>query len=133
MRTIGSGNSNVPKTPTLLQKLRKGDSVPDSSLVKLIFKPGKLPVFSLVTEADYRVNVREEDPLFRDLITLMDDIWHLDMALFVIVTDRDKALWELAVDDDSMTSWEQREWGLTMSSHNKRPKKRAAKNQRAVE
>lgn len=133
MRTIGSGNSNFPKTPTLLQKLRKEEPVPDSSLVKLIFKPGKLPIFSLVTEADYRVNVREEDPLFRDLVTLMDDIWHLDMALFVIVTDRQKALWELAVDDDSMTSWEQREWGLTMSAHDKRPKKRAAKNQRAVE
>jgi hypothetical protein len=131
MRTLGSGNSNFPKTPTLLQKLKKGEPVPDASLVRLIFKPGKLPIFSLVTEADYRVNVREEDALFRDLITLLEDVWHLDMALFVIVTNREKALWELAVDDDAMTCWEQRDWGLTMSSHAKRPKKRAPKNQRA--
>jgi len=55
MRTLGSGNSNFPKTPTLLQKLKKGEKVPDSSLVRLIFKPGKLPIFSLVTEAEYRV------------------------------------------------------------------------------
>lgn len=132
MRTLGSGNSNFPKTPTLLQKLKKGESVPDRSLVRLIFKPGKINVFSLVTEAEYRVNVREEDALYRDLLSLLDDVWDLDMALFVIVTDRDKALWSLAVDDDAMTCWEQRDWGLAMTTHDKRPKKRAAKNQRAV-
>lgn len=133
MRPLGSGDSSFPKTPTLLQVIKEGTPIPDVSLVKLLFKPGKINVFSFITEAGYRVNCREDGPLFRDLVVMYDEIYQQDMALFIQVTDKEKGHWMLTTDDDSSTVWEMRDWGLTMSAHEKKPKKRAAKNQRAVE
>lgn len=130
MRTIGSSTGDFPKVPTLRQAIRARLNIPEVNLVTLIFKPGKFPTISFQCEEKFRVNVREEEALYRDAIEILSYLVEEQVAVFVRVPPRSEGRFELLIDDDSESDWSEFEWGYRMETHDKR-KKRVGKKPRA--
>lgn len=109
---IGSQKGDSPKTPTLRQfwKQKEG-KIPNTSYIKIVFPPRKVPNYSLVTEAGYRVSVLEDNPLhniIRDgLPTWIED----GTVLAVQVDDGEKGHWSLVSLSNETGSWEEKDWG----------------------
>ncbi len=130
MRTLGSSTGELPKVPTLRQAIKARLNLPTTNLVTTIFKPGKFPTISLICEEKFRVNVREDEALYRDLYALFPDMASEKIALFVKIPENSKGRYELLIDDESESDWSEYDWGFRMETHDKR-KKRASVKPRA--
>lgn len=131
MRSLGTSTGEFPKTPTLRQAIAARLDIPTLNLVTTIFKPGKFTAISLICEDKFRVNVREEEPLYRDLYALFPDIVNEKIALFVRVPEGSTGRYELLVDETSYSEWTEFHWGFRMEAHDKHSK-RAGKKPRAT-
>lgn len=120
MRSLGSSSGELPKVPTLRQAIRARLDFPPTNLVSLIFKPGSYNVISLICEDRFRVNVREDEPLYRDLYELFSNLVSEKLSLFVRVPDDSEGRFEILVDEKSRSEWSEYDWGFRLESHSKR-------------
>lgn len=130
MKCIGSSTGEIPKVPTLRQAIRARLNIPTLNYVNRVFKPSKYPTITLLCEDKFRVNVREDESLYRDLIALFSDLEKDEVALFVEVPSDSEGRFSLLIDEDSKTLWEEKSWGFSAIEH-KHAKKRASKKPRA--
>lgn len=121
---IGTQKSDRPQTPTLRQYFKQKGKCPNQSFVKTIFRPNKLPYWTLITDHDFKVVVSEDNPL-HGVITDTIQQWETDNSCLVVVVDNgEKGHWSLSLDTDQNASWESKDWGFTISDYGK-PRKRA--------
>lgn len=123
---IGSQKTDSDKTPTLRQYIAKCEGkCPDKSFVKIIFLPGKIPNYSLVTDHNFRVSILSGNDLFRAITENIEE-WGESGASLVVLPDKDRpGAFELAVDSDSTSDWERTSWGFKLDL--KPPKKTRSK------
>ena len=119
MRTIGSSTDGFIKVPTLRAALRAGLDIPMLNLVDLIFKPGKFPAISLQCEDKFRVNIREDSDLYRDVLLLFDELENEETALFVEVPSGSEGEFVVVVDEQSRSEWKEFDWGFRLEKHRK--------------
>lgn len=131
MRTLGTCDNEIPKVPTLRQAIKSRLDLPPRNLVTLIFKPGKYSVITLQCEELFRVNVREEEPLFRDMLGILDALSNEKTALFIEIPNGSQGKFTILIDDDSKSDWDEFDWGFRLAEHDKRSK-RAGKEPRAT-
>ena len=129
MRTLGSSTGDLPKVPTLRQALKALLDIPERNLVTLIFKPGKFPTISLQSEEKFRVNIREDEHLYRDMIEVLSTLHDEKTALFIEVPSDSQGRFTVLIDDESESDWSEFDWGFRMETHDKR-KKRTSKKPR---
>lgn len=130
MRVLNASTGELPKVPTLRQAIKARLNLPVTNLVTLIFKPGKYSVISLVCEEKFRVNVREDEPLFRDLLEIFPNLEVEEISLFVRIPEGSEGRFEVLIDDESSSEWTEFDWGFRLESHKTRGK-RAGKKPRA--
>ncbi len=121
--TLGKQHSDRPQTPTLRQYHKNTGKLPLFSHVKVIFRPGKLPYFTLVTDHDFKVVVSEDNPLHGVLTDELES-WAKDNTCLLIRPDQDKiGSWELSSDTDNNSEWEEKDWGYSLSGYGTKAKK----------
>ena len=123
---LGREQSGETKTLTLRQYIACHGKVPERTYVKLVFPPGKYDQWSLVTEAGFRVSFNASSDLYEDFQDNLSVIVADEQALFVCVTDLDKAKWKLATDTDELCFWTLQPWGYRAEIQ-ERPKKPSSK------
>ena len=117
---IGQQEGDSPKTPTLRQYLKKtGGVCSQSTVVSLIFKPGKFGGWSLNCDNKFRVEVLEDNPLYKYLNDHEEDLFVQGTSLVVLVTDTEKVQWQLAVQEEYEADWEAYKWGYKIRNHKK--------------
>lgn len=131
MRCLGSSTGEAPKVPTLKQVINARLNIPDLNVVTLIFLPNKYPVISFQCEEKFRVNVREGDQLFEELVELLPTLPASKGTLFVEVPANSVGNFILHLSDEESTEWELFTWGLRGQVTRKRTK-RAGKEPRAT-
>lgn len=120
--SLGSQTGDSKKTPTLRQYIKQcGGKCPKSSNVKIIFKPGQYGGFSIVTDHDFRVAVLEDNPLHDYLSRNLHKLSSDETTLVVRISNPDKVEWELAIDTDWNSDWEEKTWGYKLSLQDKKP------------
>lgn len=131
MRLLGSSQGDLPKVPTLKQAISAKLNIPDFNAVTLIFFPNKYPVITFQCEEKFRVNVREGDQLFEELMELLPILPASKGTLFVEVPANSTGNFILHLSDEESTEWKLFDWGLRGEVTKKRGK-RASKEQRAT-
>ena len=117
---LGQQDGDSPKTPTLRQYLKKtGGVVSQSTVVSLIFKPSKWGGWTLNCDNKFRVEVLEDNPMYKYLNENIDLLCEDGTSLAVLVTDTQKVQWQLAGQDDYTANWEQFNWGYKVTGHKK--------------
>lgn len=124
---IGEQTGDRPKTPTLRQYLKlSGKKIPNHTNVTTIFRPGKYGGWSLVCDGRFRVEIQEDNPLYK---MLTEQIGKLELScttLTVSVTDAEKVQWALNIDTDSASEWSEYSWGYTLKVMTAKTKKPTA-------
>lgn len=112
LRSLGSQDTDQPKTPTLRQYCaQKGGKIAQNHLVKIVFKPNKAPNYSLVTETGFRVSVLEDNPLHKIFTDSLPE-WDMgNVPLYVKVVDGSKGKFEVLESDDERITWNEYSWG----------------------
>lgn len=125
---IGSQKGDSPKTPTLRQYYtQKQGNVPPRSLVTIVFRPNKVPNYSMVSEHGFRVSVMEDNPL-HSIITDSLEHWSEDgVSLFIQIDDGQKGYWTLCTDTNESCSWEEKAWGYKIVGEEKRKTRPSSK------
>lgn len=115
-KELGSDNGSAPKTPTLIQFHKQTNGkLPQISWVRIVFIPGKVPNYTLVTAHDFRVNIHKGSSLF-DLLNRELAQWvEQGLALAVQPDQENIGKFGLLLDNDVDCGWETREWGYTCS------------------
>lgn len=115
---LGEGDSTRPKTPTLLQYLQEhGKSTPKVSVVTFVFFPGRAPNYSLLVDADYRINIHKSSSLYELFNDKLSTWVEQEIALLVLPNlDDRKGTYSLALDEKRKRVWEEREWGYKLNS-----------------
>lgn len=125
MKKLGGQKGDAPKTPTLRQFIKSGQTVVTNNYVNRIFLPGDYHQITLVTSTGWRVLVGETNPLYGDLLSCFDSLVDESICLMIVVTDVEKCIWEIYDKDDALTTWKREEWGFV--SEKIAPKKPAGK------
>ncbi len=114
---IGSGDDSRPKTPTLRQFHEiTGGKLPKRSPVVILFEPGKIPNFTLVTSHDFKVNVHKDHALFHLLQSRLPDWAERGVALSVIPSKERPGVFELAIDGGKQVGWKRESWGYRIDA-----------------
>lgn len=109
---LGSDSGSAPKAPTLKQFAEKTNGkVPAISFVRIIFAPGKVPNYTLVTDHDFRVNVHKGSALFGVLNESLAEYAERNVALAVCPDSEDIGKFSLMLDDERHAEWTDKEWG----------------------
>lgn len=112
---IGSQTGDKPKTPTLRQYLqRTGGVCSQSTNVTTIFKPGQYGGWSLVCDGKFRVEVGEDNPIFKALQENWDSWADQSVCLVVLVHNTEKIEWSLATHDEWESDWTLKPWGAVL-------------------
>ena len=120
--SLGTQTGDSPKTPTLRQYIKQhGGKCPQSSNVKIIFKPGKYGGFSIVTDHNYRVQVLEDNPLHGYLLENIDSLQQEEATLVVRVSDTERVQWELTRSTDDNSSWNEFSWVYKLALMPRKP------------
>ena len=113
--TIGSQTGDKPKTPTLRQYLqRSGGVCPHTTNVTTIFKPGQYGGWSLVCDGRFRVEVAEDNPIFKALQENIEDWEFKGVNLVVQVLNTEKVEWALAINEEWESDWQGKPWGYVL-------------------
>lgn len=123
---IGSQTGDQPKTPTLRQYAAKGGQFPKANTVSVIFKPGKLPNWSMVADNKFRVTVYEDNPLHGAITDSIEEWVNSCACLSIMVVDGLKGEWSLAINTDESVDWKEFSWGYKAEIMEK-PKTRSRK------
>jgi len=109
---LGSQASSTAKTPTLKQYLKEISIEDNQSFpVTLIFLPSKYPNITLMCGDEFKVTVGIADSLHIIIMSNIDK-WSQDMTtLTVSVIDENKGSWELGIDTDFQSTWEEKDYG----------------------
>ena len=114
---LGVDNGSAPKTPTLVQFAQKTNGkVPEISFVRLIFAPGKVPNYTLVTQHDFRVNIHQNSHLFPILNNSLAEWSECGVALAVCPDAQNIGKFSLVLDDGRDAEWGVKEWGYTIDT-----------------
>lgn len=130
MRSLGQSVGELPKVPTLRQAIKARMNLPTRNWVSLIFTPNKYPVITFICEDKFRVNIREDEPLYRDVLDILSTIEHDDVTFFIDIPEGSEGRFEVLVDDETKTTWSSRDWGYKCETIPEK-KKRARKEPRA--
>lgn len=123
LRSLGSQNTDQPKTPTLRQfwKLKDG-KVAKSHLVTILFKPNKAPNYSLIVEVGFRVSILEDNPLHKIIADSIAEWTENEVPLYLTITNGEKGQFELSESDHETIEWNEYSWGWKMENlTNKKP------------
>ena len=109
---LGSESGSAPKTPTLKQfaTITNG-KLPKISYVKIVFVPGKVPNYTLVTDHDFRVNVYKDSPLYHLLGEQLAAFIESGATLAIQPNQEDIGKFALLLDDDRPGDWTAHDWG----------------------
>lgn len=113
---LGEGYSESRRTPTLKQLLERNPEItlPEVSLVEVVFKPNKFPSFGFVTETGFRVSIPEESPLFATVVREIESWLDSGACLGIKVLDRKAANWQLVSLDSEEALWKETPFGWTL-------------------
>lgn len=117
LANLGSQKGDRPTTPTLRQYAKKNGNAPNHSHVKTIFKPNKLPYYTLITDHDFKVVVSEDNPLHGVITDNLEQWAKNGQVLVVVVENGDKGFWSLSEDTDDSGEWEERDWGFSIGGY----------------
>lgn len=114
--SIGSQETDSPQTPTLRQFAKRyPDRRPKVCTVALIFKPGKVPNYTLTTDTGFKVSVLEDNPLF-NAVSANIQAWMDDSACLVIIpTNWEKGSFDVSVNTDELCEWVEKSWGYKLT------------------
>lgn len=122
--SIGSQKTDRPTTPTLRQYLKQSGGVcPKATNVTVIFKPGNFGGWSLVCDGRFRVQILEDNPLHGILTDSIPTWSEEDSTLVVRVEDGSKPEWELSINTDSSSTWQEFDWGYKLTCDQPKPSK----------
>lgn len=119
--TLGSGDSNRPKLPTLLQYVKAGNTTPAIAHVSIVFFPGKVPNYTLVCADSFRVSIQKGSDLFEVVKTSLDGWAESSLALAVRPDYDDPGTYHLEADEARMCDWIPEDWGWRLQEERKRP------------
>ena len=114
LASLGKQHGDRPITPTLRQYAKKNGKAPNHSHVKTIFRPNKLPYYTLITDHDFKVVVAEDNPLHGVITDHLEQWSKNGQVLVVVVENGDKGIWSLSEDTDDNADWEERDWGFSI-------------------
>jgi hypothetical protein len=113
---IGSGKNDFPKTPTLRQYLKEHDyKVAKKSFVKTVFNPGKIPNYSFVTDAEYRVSILKGNDIFAELPLHLGSAIDNQYGLFIAPAESLDGTFAIGIDDSVVVEWEETNYGYKCS------------------
>lgn len=122
--SLGTQRTDRPQTPTLRQYYKGNGKLPIKSYVKTIFKPNKLPYWTIITDHDFKVVVSEDNPL-HGVITDSIEQWEKDGSCLVITPDQEQiGAWDLGLDTDNNSTWRVMDWGYSLTDYVKSRKKK---------
>lgn len=122
MREYGSQKTDQARTPMLREWYKKQEGKAASlHMVTTIFLPGKGDNYGLLTESGFRVNVYPSSPLYRFFQEQLEEEFTTDSSLFVRIDDGAKGSWSLVNEENTLCSWELKEWGYKVSESRPRP------------
>lgn len=124
---LGKQKTDRPQTPTLRQWAKNRETFPGQSHVTTIFKPNKLPYWTLIVDHGFKVVVQEDNPLHGVITDSLDDWFKEDGALVVVLHDVEKGSWSLGMDTNENADWEEFQWGYKCTIKNKPPTAKASK------
>jgi hypothetical protein len=111
MKVLGSSTGDLPKVPTLKQAIAAKLALPNFNLVTLVFKPNKYPVLTFQCEEKFRVNVREGESLYEELIELLPTLVASKETLFVEVPNNSQGRFIMHLCAEEQSEWEEFDWG----------------------
>lgn len=122
MKEYGSQKTDQARTPMLREwyKQQEGKTAANH-MVTVIFEPGKGDNYGLITESDFRVNVYPSSPLYSFFQEGVQEELVADASLFVRIDDGAKGQWSLVGEENTLCSWERKDWGWKVTETRAKP------------
>ncbi|MGL5936591.1 MAG: hypothetical protein ACRCZI_13335, partial [Cetobacterium sp.] len=94
MVIIGSQQGDSNKAVTLRKWLTTNAVFPEICLVKVVFRPSTWSSFSMVTEQNFRVSVKQDSNLEKALLQDLESWVDTGRVLGIKITDVDRSAWD---------------------------------------
>lgn len=109
---LGTDSGSAPKALTLIQFAKQTNGkLPKISYVTVVFVPGKVPNYTLVTQHDFRVNIHKNGALYNLLAEQLSSFAESGLALAVQPDPANIGKFALLLDDGKSAHWDERDWG----------------------
>jgi hypothetical protein len=120
--TLGGDNSGDSKTPTLRQFVEKNNGkYPLRSNVKIVFNPNQYGSYSFITDHNFRVQLADNSEAAKEFAFGLEEMQRDGSTIVVLPrVEGKRCYFALAIDTDSNSDWEARDWGYKLQLREKK-------------